>query len=149
MLNEDPEVLQFTGDAPFKDESEAFAFLKGYDQYTKYKVGRFAVIHKENGAFLGWCGLKFHETENMYDLGFRFFRKHWNQGYATECSTACLIYAFTELQLDEVIGRVQIENKASIQVLKKLGFHSPEEFWMEDKKALVFKLKRKDFRFFK
>jgi len=37
-LNEDPEVLQHTGDVQFADVAAASAFLRNYDQYEKYSV---------------------------------------------------------------------------------------------------------------
>jgi len=61
-LNEDPEVLQYTGDTQFADFSAARVFLDSYDQYEKYGVGRLVVILKETGEVLGWCGLKFATT---------------------------------------------------------------------------------------
>ncbi len=48
-LNEDPEVLQYTGDVQFGDVAAASAFLRDYDQYEKYRVGRLVAILKETG----------------------------------------------------------------------------------------------------
>ena len=45
-LNLDPEVVRYTGDGPFENEDAARAFLAKYDQYEKYRVGRWAVIEK-------------------------------------------------------------------------------------------------------
>ncbi len=38
-LNNDPEVIKFTGDAPFVDENEAKAFIQ---DYSDYGFGRWA-----------------------------------------------------------------------------------------------------------
>lgn len=83
-LNLDEEVLKFTGDKPFKNLQAAKDFLINYDQYEKYGVGRFAVIDKKKSEFLGWCGLKYSEEKNEYDIGFRFYKRFWSKGYATE-----------------------------------------------------------------
>jgi len=125
-LNSDPEVIQFTGDAPFSSVDEAKGFLENYNEYAEYGYGRWAVLSKADNEFLGWCGLKYNE-EQMVDLGFRFFKKYWGNGFATEAAKACLDYGFSKLLLETIIGRALIENKASIKVLEKIGM----EFWKE------------------
>lgn len=126
-LNENPEVLKYTGDAPFVSVKETEMFLESYSAYNDFGYGRWAVISKESGAFLGWSGLKFNE-EKCVDLGFRFFEEHWNKGYATEAAKACLQFGFGPLELDRIVGRTDVENKASVRVLEKIGM----TFWKED-----------------
>ena len=41
---------------------------------------------------------------------------------ATEASRAVLAYAFDALRLERIIGIADIDNKASIRVLEKVGF---------------------------
>jgi RimJ/RimL family protein N-acetyltransferase len=120
-LNNNPEVIKFTGDAAFTSVSAARSFLSNYDHFKKYGMGRWAVVLKENEQILGWCGLKFHPRENFVDLGFRFFQDQWGKGYATEASILSLKYGFQYLGLKRVIGRADIRNGASIRVLEKLG----------------------------
>lgn len=122
LLNSDPEVIKYTGDKPFETVGAAKLFLKSYDQYQKYGLGRWAVTNKINREFLGWCGLKYNEDLKLVDLGFRLFKKYWNRGYATEASAACLQTGFLKLELDKIIGRTMKMNQASARVLIKLGF---------------------------
>lgn len=121
-LNADPEVLRYTGDAPFADLAAARAFIAGYDQYARYGYGRWAVLHRPTGEFLGWCGLKFHPETGATDLGFRFHRQHWGQGYATEAARVCARYGLETLALPQLLGRVMQANAASIRVLENVGF---------------------------
>ncbi len=144
-LNANLEVLKYTGDRPFLSISEAESFLRNYDDYKKNGFGRWAVIHRESGAFLGWCGLKLNE-ENRVDLGFRFFEKFWGKGYATESASAALEVGFTILNLSEIIGRAAVDNQASIRVLEKIGMH----FWRQGscdgiENAVYFKIKRSEY----
>ncbi len=125
-LNADEEVVKYTGDAAFKSVESARTFLQNYDTYKKTGVGRWAVVLKTTGEFIGWCGLKKH-PEGFVDIGFRFFQKHWGRGYATESAKACLQYAFTKLQLPEIIGRAAKANTASIKVLQKLNM----QYWKD------------------
>lgn len=123
LLNADPEVMRFTGDEPFGSIEEAYTFLENYSHYNDYGFGRWAVIRKQDGAFLGWCGLKFTPESNEYDIGFRFFRKYWGNGYATQAAKACLDYGFGQLGLTTIVGRVMADNAASVKVLEKLGMN--------------------------
>ncbi len=137
-LNNDREVIKFTGDLPFKDEREAWKFLFQYDHYQKYGYGRWAVLLKEDLQFIGWCGLKFHPEDGSTDLGFRFFQKYWNKGYASEAADACLRYGFEELKLDKIIGRARLANHASIRVLQKTGMRQEREFSFDGQPGVIY-----------
>lgn len=141
-LNDDPKVLKYTGDEPFKELSDAKCFLKNYKEYDQHGFGRWAVIRKSDHTFLGWCGLKYHADIDRVDLGFRFFRKFWNQGYASESSLGVIDYAFTQLGLNSLMGRVEQGNDASIHVLQKLGFKLEKKFDFDGKAGLLFTLNK-------
>ncbi|MGB0431431.1 MAG: GNAT family N-acetyltransferase [Bacteroidia bacterium] len=121
-LNSIEKVLRFTGDKPFKSIDKARLFLKQYVKtYTLNNMGRWAVIKNSNNSFIGWCGLKKHHDQ-LIDLGFRFYPKYWNQGFATEAAYKSLHYGFSNLNIKRIIANVQPQNKASIRVIEKLGF---------------------------
>ena len=90
------------------------------DHWTTYGLGHWALEDK-NHTLLGWCGLQFlpetSETEVAYCLG----KPHWGKGYATESAKASLDYALATLEKKEIIGLTHVENKASQNVLKKIG----------------------------
>ncbi|MEL6256321.1 MAG: GNAT family N-acetyltransferase [Bacteroidota bacterium] len=145
-LNRDIEVVQYTGDHSFESLEAAEEFLRNYDPYSKTGMGRWLVIRKSDHACLGWCGLKWHEGD-WIDLGYRFFKKYWNQGYASESSTYCLKYGFTKLKLDEIFATVMPENKASVRVLEKLGFRFLREINEELMgTSLFYGLKKEDWK---
>lgn len=141
MLNQDPEVIKYTGDVPFKNIDAAREFLEKYDQYEKYGMGRMAVIEKETHEFLGWCGLKYAPDLCEYDIGFRFFKKYWNKGYATETSKAFIDYGFNTLKLNEIVGRAVLENTASVRVLQKIGMLFSKPFDFEGHKGVIYSIK--------
>jgi RimJ/RimL family protein N-acetyltransferase len=139
-LNLDEEVLKYTGDKPFESIQASIDFLTNYDQYEKYGVGRLAVIDKTTSKFLGWCGLKYSQDKNEYDIGFRFHRKYWSKGYATETSKKCLDFGFTELGIEKVVGRAMKENIGSIKVLEKIGMTFKENFDFEGREGVIYEL---------
>jgi len=120
-LNIDPEVIRYTGDGPFKSVEEALDFIRGYDVFEKYGRGRFSTFIKGTGEYIGWCGLAYLSKKNEFDIGYRFMKKYWGKGYATESASACLRDGFTRLRLEKIIASAMKENVASINVFKKLG----------------------------
>lgn len=126
-LNADPEVIRYTGDPPFNSIAETERFVANYNSYRLHGFGRWAVVLKDSNRFIGWCGLKRNEL-NEIDLGYRFFKTEWGKGYATEASYACLNFGFGQLKLDSIMARGAKANQASIQVMRKLKM----SFWKED-----------------
>lgn len=142
-LNADAEVIKYTGDQAFGNVSEAKSFLENYNQYDLYGYGRWAVIDKNDGEFLGWCGLKYSPDLEEVDLGFRFFRKYWNQGFATETAKACIDYGFTHLQLNKIVGRAMERNVASIKVLEKTGMTFVGKFDFDLHEGVLYQIENK------
>lgn len=73
----DPEVHKYLGNNPYTTLEQSrgtIAFVQR--QYAEHGIGRWAVIEKSTGSFVGWSGLKF-LTEpvnnhcNIYDVGYR------------------------------------------------------------------------------
>jgi len=122
MLNNDPEVVRYTGDGPFESLAAADSVLREmHDRYERDGFGRWAVIRNSDDAFLGWSGLRPIPREGV-DLGFRLHREYWGHGYATEAAQAAVEVAFGDYRLPYLLGRAVALNVASVAVLEKLGF---------------------------
>lgn len=143
LLNSDNDVIKYTGDTSFKNIEDAEKRIRNYDQYKKYKMGRWTVLTKEANEYLGWCGLKYLEDTKETDIGFRFHKKHWGRGYATESAIACLHYGFENLRLKKIIGRALKLNVASIHVLEKIGMQYEREETLHDGPAVVYSRENK------
>ncbi len=128
-LNQASDVYRNTGDSPFRDLEEAQELIRHYDQFEKYKMGRFTLIEKETKSYAGWCGLKYSEETEETDLGYRILPRFRGQGLATEASEACLEYGFAKLGLEKIIGRATQANAASIAMLKKIGMSFENLFY--------------------
>jgi RimJ/RimL family protein N-acetyltransferase len=130
-LNGHPEVMRYL----FKDEvysspEQATQFLEKY-LAADVPFSRWAVISRDNGDWLGWCGLKQNDNGEV-DLGFRFHYANWGQGYATESGKAWLAYGFGPGQLKEIVGNAAEGNLGSQKVLTKLGLsRAPERDFQE------------------
>ncbi|MBC6112383.1 GNAT family N-acetyltransferase [Pedobacter fastidiosus] len=133
-LDSDPDVHLYLGNNPIKSIEQSksdIEFIR--EQYKRLGIGRWAVIEKETGDFVGWSGLKLitkltNNHVNYYDLGYRFIKRFWGKGYATETAQASIDYGFNELNLDYIIGIADVDNLGSIHVLEKVGLKKIELF---------------------
>lgn len=139
-INKDPDVIKYTGDTPFKSITDAKMFLDNYNQYKLYGMGRWAVCLKEDHTFLGWCGLKYHPDKKIVEVGFRFYKKYWSMGYATESAQACLEYGFKTLKLKQIFAQAHIDNYASHKVIENCNMTWVKEFDYEGMPAHLYKL---------
>ena len=127
-MNNDSDILKHTGDVPFKNLKKAENFLINYDKYKINNMGRWAVCLKDTNEFLGWCGLKYHLEDKKVEVGYRFYKKHWNKGYATESAKASIEYGFKTLKLAKIYAHAHIDNLNSHKVIKKCGMDFVKEF---------------------
>ncbi len=96
-------------------------------QYTENGIGRWAVVEKDSGDFIGWTGFKLitdviNNQTRYFDFGYRFLFRYWGNGYATESAKACLQYNDTKLKLKSLYAMANVDNNASKKVLLKSGF---------------------------
>ena len=60
--------------------------------------GLWAVARRDNGAFIGFCGLNIVNfpcpVEGEIEIGWRLARSGWGQGFAREAAQACLDWGF-------------------------------------------------------
>ncbi|PHI18978.1 GNAT family N-acetyltransferase [Lewinellaceae bacterium SD302] len=141
-LNEDPEVMRYLPEERFENEAAARSFLETYPDSQPPGYGRLAVLDEVNGHWLGWCGLKYHPQIDDVDLGFRFYRQYWGQGYATEAGRRCLEYGFNDLGLNSVYAHVDAANVGSQRALEKCGFLRSGTFTETDWSGWSYRLER-------
>lgn len=149
-MDSDHHVHLYLGNKPVKSIKQSTAEIEFIrKQYTENGIGRWAVIEKATGNFVGWSGLKFIKEAtnnhiNYHDLGYRFSKRFWGKGYATETAMAARDYGFNELRLNEIIGIADISNLGSIHVLEKVGlkqinifdYHGIKHHWMKIEKSV-------------
>jgi len=144
-LDADPLVHRFLGNKPvstMQESMDMISFIR--KQYQELGIGRWAMIEKASGAFMGWTGLKLvthtiNGQTNYYDLGYRMIPRFWGKGYATESALASVTYGVEELKADAIYGMADVKNTASIHVLEKAGlkklgtflYEGTEHCWMK------------------
>jgi RimJ/RimL family protein N-acetyltransferase len=76
------------------------------------------------------------------ELGYRFVKEVWGQGYATESALACKDYGFNELKFTRLISLIDPENMASIKVAEKVGLTLEEKTTFHDHDVLVYSISK-------
>ncbi len=133
-MDSDPEVHRYLGNRPYQAPSESrddISFIR--QQYAAHGIGRWAMLLKEDGDFVGWTGFK-RITEpvnghiNHLDFGYRLARRHWSKGLATEGGRAALDFGIDMLGFRDIYAMTDVENGASRHILESLGFRFIEVF---------------------
>jgi len=102
---------------------DARDFIKLRRKKAKKNLYNFGITLKHSGKLVGMIGFtgidKFSaKTEVGYWLG----KKYWRQGITAEALKAMVKFAFSKLKLVRLQADVFVENKASANLLKKVGF---------------------------
>ena len=90
-----------------------------------------AVERKDDGAILGFCGLKRSNQKGgpigMMEVGWRLRQDAWGKGYAKEAARASLDQAFDHFGTDEVIAMTVQGNTPSWGLMLRLGMRRRED----------------------
>ena len=118
----DPDVVRYFPRAdPWPLDVVQRTLNDHWRHWEEHGYGWWAVERRQNGELLGWCGLCFLDETAETEVKYLLKRSHWGRGLATEGARRSIQYAFTELDLDMIVGLVHPENIASQRVLEKSG----------------------------
>ena len=76
---------------------------------------------RTSGAMIGLTGLQHLADGPEIEVGYRFLRDYWGNGYATEAAQAAIRYGFDELELERIVAVTMPTNQASRRVMEKCG----------------------------
>ena len=130
-LNADKDVMLYFPSVLTREQSDNLAD-KFQHLILDHGWGFWAVELKATGQFIGFTGLNIQPEQFIFspcvEIGWRFAKQYWHQGYATEAANACLKFAFETLQLKEVVSFTAVHNTASEHVMQRLGMQAMFEF---------------------
>jgi len=89
--------------------------------FEEHGFGMCTVELLDSGEAIGAAGLQHLEGGPEVEVGYRFLKTNWGNGYATESARASLDYGFDELGLDRIVAVALESNVASRRVLEKCG----------------------------
>jgi RimJ/RimL family protein N-acetyltransferase len=122
-MNADPEVREHLGELLTREQSDASVarFTANFEQRG---YGWWALEETATGTFLGFTGLDRVDEWMPFagvEIGWRLARSAWGHGYATEAALATLDFAFSTVELPEVLAVTTATNLRSQAVMRRIG----------------------------
>jgi ribosomal-protein-alanine N-acetyltransferase len=118
----DPDVIRYLPRSqPWPLEIVQKVINRQAQHWQTHGYGWYAVECQADGELIGWCGLGYLDETCEVEIKYLLKKSHWGLGYATEGARFCLAEGFERLGLDEIVGLIFPDNRASRHVLDKLG----------------------------
>lgn len=140
-LDQDPEVMRFMSDGkPSSMQDIREIFIPRLECYRNPEKGwgLWACFDNDSAEFLGWVltrPMHFFSDAPEYDnieLGWRFKRKSWGKGLATEAAISLQRALHKQFGITRFTAIADEHNHASIAVMKKLGMHYQKKAMHKD-----------------
>ena len=129
----DPAVVAHISGDPSSEEQSWARFLRYAGHWRHLGFGYWAVLSKEEGAFIGEVGLANYRRDTEPALGatpeagWVLTRASHGRGYATEAVAAMLAWADATLDHPCTAAMVDPAHAASIRVARKVGYSTQVE----------------------
>ncbi len=120
----DPEVMRYLGPLMSRADAQGAADRQnGFIASHGYCF--WAIERKNDGAFLGFCGLKpgpeGTPIHDKVEIGWRLRRDAWGAGYAREAAAASLAWGWTNTDAPDILAMTNIANTRSWGLMERLG----------------------------
>ncbi|WP_120496473.1 GNAT family N-acetyltransferase [Kiloniella sp. EL199] len=136
-MDRDPLVTRYIS-GPWRKPSKHREFVLSR-MTTDYPdgLGYWSVVNQTKpDEFLGWILLLPYANVNReVEIGWRFNRKSWGCGYATEAATAIINHGLQILGLDRIVADIDPQNTPSIKVAEKIGMRFVEDRFFDEEIA--------------
>jgi ribosomal-protein-alanine N-acetyltransferase len=122
-LYNSPKWIKFIGDRQLNTVKDAENYIqtKLMPQMKRLGYGTYTIIRKSDGEKVGSCGLYDREGVNGIDIGFALLPDFEKKGYAFESVNYLKEIGFSNLKLKQISGITSKKNKASQDLLIKIG----------------------------
>lgn len=123
-MNEDAEVMRYFPAKYTKEQTIQF-----YDRVQKHFLendfGLYVVEHTSSKVFMGYTGFMMANFDAPFtpcvEIGWRFKKEFWGNGFATEAAKACIEFGFNKLNFDKIYSFTATTNVKSENVMKRIG----------------------------
>lgn len=132
-LYRDPETRRYfpEGTLTYQETNDELGwFLNGHPDHPE--LGLWATVLKENGQFIGRCGLLPWTLTGRaeVEVAYLLSKEYWGQGLGSEAARGIADYAVEQLGLSRLICLITPGNEASVNVARNIGMTLEKE--MED-----------------
>ena len=141
QLDDDPEVMKYiTSGRTSSKEQIVEVFLPRLRRYADQSLGHGLWLVSDLGTNepFGWVLVRpmnfFSDAPeaNNLELGWRFFKKHWGKGIASEAAKAVMETLCQQLEIKQFSATALVDNTASIAIMKKLGMNKVCDYIHKD-----------------
>jgi RimJ/RimL family protein N-acetyltransferase len=139
----DPEVMKFTPHGPdITMESNILRITNYIEHQNKYGYAKWIILDRYTLQPIGDSGPMYFPECHAFELGFRLLPSFWNQGIATEVTSAWLRYCRQILDLKNLMAFAHTGNLASMRVLEKTGFQFSHQKRLMGMDSMVFSFRK-------
>jgi len=118
----DPDVTRFLGGVKTSAQTQAFLDTRVLQYYDENPgLGIWMTVERATGQRVGFHLLNHIRGESIIQIGFALAKSAWGAGLASEMAAAVLRYGFVDLNLPRIAGMADLGNRASQNVLAKIG----------------------------
>ncbi|MGT2515991.1 GNAT family N-acetyltransferase [Sphingomonas panni] len=120
----DPDVMRYF--PALMTRAEVDAAIARQDGYaTTHGYCFWVAEERATGRMLGFCGLKpgaeGTPLEGGVEIGWRFGKENWGQGFAREAAEASLAWGFANLPVDRIGAITVLANSRSWGLMERIG----------------------------
>ncbi|MEO3973205.1 GNAT family N-acetyltransferase [Streptomyces sp. CAU 1734] len=120
-LFQDTEVSRWMGDGPGSEEEDRALFGRIFTKvYARNLFDVWAV--RRDGVLAGHAEIKRTDEVRGYEIIYALAPSAWGSGLGTEIAEALIAHGFGTLGLTEIHATVAEPNRASLNLLERLGF---------------------------
>jgi ribosomal-protein-alanine N-acetyltransferase len=122
----DSRVTRFYNLNTFTELEEAWKLLRRRrERFWQGRGIRWAITLKGSDEMIGSCGFNsLNKKKHTGELGYELARPYWQQGIMTEAISSAIEYGLKHLALRRIEAWVMPANRASANLLLKVGFQS-------------------------
>lgn len=128
-----PEVTKYQGFDVFSlEQAENFIGEHADKEFgTPGEWVQYAIENKSTAKLVGDCAIKLDHDVRLAEIGVTISPAYQRKGFAKESLLAILNFLFTRAGIHRITETVDAENRASIQLLKSIGFRQ-EGYFVEN-----------------
>lgn len=123
-------------------------FARQAERYRNDEGGMNALIEKQSGKLVGYCGLLIQTVDQKREMevGYSLLHEYRNKGYATEASRKCIDFAFQNNFTDSVISIISLTNIPSTNVALKNGMKIEKQTVYKENQVNIFRIHKSDWQ---
>ena len=118
------------------------------NSYRDNGFGLWAMELKENGKFIGDCGISLQRIDGdiLPEIGYHINKKYWQNGYAKEAASAVRDWLFENTDFERAYSYMNIENVASYSTAASVGMKRIKEYNDGEEDLAVYSISREEWQ---